>query len=404
MNILYLSRWLPYPPDNGSKIRIYNTLKYLAEYGHKIHLITFYQPDENPQKAEVALRSICQDINFVLYKPFQPDNLKSLMAFMALKPRSVITTFQKQMANLIDAAFSYRQIDTIIASQIDMAVYGIVAKKHRIPAILEELELGIYHDQFNFAKNIKLRVRHGLTWFKVVAYVRKLATTYQNITVVSEKERELVQSLVKQTKISLLSNGVDLEHYVFKPYHAEERADQIVFNGALTFSLNYEAIQYYVNEIYPLLKSNQLNLKLIITGHNKGVNLQGLTKVESKLPDDIYFSGFVDDIRPIINSSKVCIAPLLRGGGTRLKIIEAFALGTPVVATSKGAEGLNVRDGIHLLIADTPEQFASSILRLQADPILASTLAINARELVEKNLDWQGIISKLDALLKSQQY
>jgi glycosyltransferase involved in cell wall biosynthesis len=395
MDILYLSRWLPYPPANGSKIRIYNMLKRLAAQGHQIHLSTFYEEGENPQNAIEHLKQFCSQVECVLYKPFQPSSWQSRAAFFAPKPRSVINTYRPEMAQRTEMALVSGKFKVLVASSIDMAGYGLLAGRYAIPAVLEELEVATVYEQFSRAKSPKERLRYGLTWLKYSAYIRKLARNYKAITVVSDDEREISSKLTGKTPIRVLPNGADLQSYQFHPYLAAERSNQLIFNGALTFNLNYEAVQYFLKDISPLLNDSEPDMALLVTGRYERVDLTGL-----KITPQVKLTGFVDDLHPLMQNSLACVVPLLRGGGTRLKILEAFALGTPVVATSKGAEGLGARHEEHLLIADTPRDFANAILRLKREPDLAVRLAQNARKLVEERFDWEAITAELDKILQ----
>jgi glycosyltransferase involved in cell wall biosynthesis len=127
-------------------------------------------------------------------------------------------------------------------------------------------------------------------------------------------------------------------------------------------------------------------VSLAITGSTVGADLGGLN-----LDDSVHLTGYVPDVRIPVAEATVCVVPIRQGGGTRLKILEAMALGTPVVATSKGAEGLEVIDGEHLLLADTPQAFADATLRLLGDPALRARLVASARRLVEARYDWAQI-------------
>jgi glycosyltransferase involved in cell wall biosynthesis len=145
-------------------------------------------------------------------------------------------------------------------------------------------------------------------------------------------------------------------------------------------------MQYFLAEVYPLIKQRSPSVSLTITGSTVGVDLDGL-----ELEDSVHLSGYVDDIRPLVRSANVCVAPIREGGGTRLKILEAMALGTPVVATHKSAEGLDVFDGKHILLADDPREFAEHTVKLLHDPQLCQRLTAEARELVERRYDWARI-------------
>jgi glycosyltransferase involved in cell wall biosynthesis len=399
MNLLFLSRWLPYPANNGSRLRIYNLLKRLLKEGHRVHLITFYEQGDDLDLARQNATEFCTEMDAVLYKPFQPGSLRSRLAFFSLKPRWAVTTYRPKMAELVEAGLTTHKIDVLIANAIDMACYGAVAGKYGIPALLEELELGKLFEQYSLAPTPKQHLRNGLTWLKMAGYVRRLARHYQAVTVVSEKELELVGRLVDRNKITVLPNGADLTTCSYQPYRATDRAKQIIFNGALSFNLNYEAMHFFLNRIFPLLRQQEPDLELLITG--KCDNLDRLKLVEGQPArlEGVRFTGYVEDIRPLITSSQVCIVPLLQGGGTRLKILEAFALGTPVVATTKGAEGLAAQPDRHLLIADDPAEFARAVLWVINEPELAANLTANARLLTQTHYDWDRVGLKLNALL-----
>jgi glycosyltransferase involved in cell wall biosynthesis len=394
VRILFLSRWLPYPPSNGSKIRIYNLLKQIARHGHKVDLITFYQQSENPTEVDEKLKEICNSAEYVLYKPFRPNSKKALLGFFSPLPRSVIDTYQPEMQERVRSMLAANSYDGLVASEIDMAFYGLQAAKNSVPALLEELEIYSIYDQYRKATGLKAKTRSSLTWFKLKNYMRRLSKTYSIISVVSKKEQALVASCLPGKEVAVIHNGTDLDYYPFTPYNAVERAPRLVFNGALTFNLNYEAVSYFVRDIFPLVRKQAPELELSVTGNNNGVN------IESLKADGVRFTGYLDDLRPHVAGSAICVAPLLRGGGTRLKILEAFALGTPVVATSKGAEGLEIKNGEHLLVADNPAEFARAVIRLRTEPTLAASLALNARKLVEQQYGWDTIGQTLTNLME----
>jgi glycosyltransferase involved in cell wall biosynthesis len=143
---------------------------------------------------------------------------------------------------------------------------------------------------------------------------------------------------------------------------------------------------WFLRDVYPRIQHGQPNATLMITGDHANLPLPAATGVT--------LSGHVQDVRPAIAGAWCSIAPLQTGGGTRLKILEAMALGTPVVATSKGAEGLNVVDGVHLLIGDTPETFANAVERVLQEPELRQRLIDNARRLVYSEYEWTRVMPR----------
>jgi glycosyltransferase involved in cell wall biosynthesis len=190
----------------------------------------------------------------------------------------------------------------------------------------------------------------------------------------------------------VVPNGVDLDRY--KGDFSAPEPGTLVFPGALTYSANFDAMAFFLHQIFPLVKARQPEVVLRITGRTNGVPLHGLPLNES-----VILTGYLDDMRPTVAQSWACVVPLRVGGGTRLKILEAMALGTPVVSTSKGAEGLEVTPGEDILIANEPTEFADTVLRLLDDPARRAKLAANGQRLVRERYGWDQIGKKLDQLL-----
>jgi glycosyltransferase involved in cell wall biosynthesis len=160
----------------------------------------------------------------------------------------------------------------------------------------------------------------------------------------------------------------------------------LIFTGALTYNANYDALAYFLAEIFPLIRRQAPDTRLRVTGSTQGVDLDSLP-----LDGQVELTGYLADIRPAVAGSWACVVPLRLGGGTRLKILEAMSLGAPVISTAKGAEGLEVENGVHLLIAETPAEFAGHVVRLLRSPSLRQELAGNAARLVAEKYEWSGI-------------
>lgn len=382
MRILFLSRWFPYPPNNGSKLRIYNLLKGLARQ-HEVDLISFaaqMEASSNPN----GLKEICRSIETVVRKDFEPTSLNARLGIFSTVPRSVVDTYSPHIEQHILRALSTRRYDLLIASQFDMAVY---AKRFKgVPALFEEVEIGTYVDRIQTAHSSRERLRHSLTWFKHRNYLRSLLKQFRACTVVSEREQSLVEQLApRHLKIKIIPNSVDPDAY--SDIKAEPEPGTLIFTGSFTYQPNYEAMSWFLKEVFPLVRAACPDVTLTITGEHLGLPLPDQTNVR--------LAGFVDDVREYVANSWVSLAPLQSGGGTRLKILEAMALGTPVVATSKGAEGLYTQHAEHLLIADVPSDYANAIIRLFNSPDLRSTLAKNAYRLVNEKYNWSRTIDSV---------
>jgi polysaccharide biosynthesis protein PslH len=381
MAILFLSRWFPYPPDNGSKIRIINLIKYLSSR-HEVHLISFSSDTVSEQRL-AAMRRYCRRVETVPYRPFQPQGPKALAGYLSRWPRSALDTYSRDLQRMVERAEQESSIELVIASQIDMVRYPLVLPK--VPRLLEELELTPVYEQFAGQRRLPGRLRAQMTWCKLSGYVAELLPAFEACTVVSQKERERVLAVLPNYQpIMVVPNGIDVSGH--SSDFGSPVADTLVYAGALTYQPNFAAVDFFMREILPMILAKRPKVRLFITG-----TLDGVPRGRLPHTDNVVFTGYLEDVRPTVARSWVSIAPLRSGGGTRLKILESLVLGTPVVATSKGAEGLDLTRGDDILIADSPTDFAAAVLRILQDAELRNVLSQHGRQAVEAKYDWRTI-------------
>lgn len=381
MNILFISTWFPYPKDNGSKIRIYNLLRGLSKQ-HRIMLISF--SDDPVDQAQIEhLKCFCQVEEIVSSKRYNPAGLRALFGFISSMPRSLFDTYSQEMFHAIRRVISSQKIDLVIASQWNTAIYWKAFQG--TPAIFDEVEIGIFEGWLKQSPTIVHRLRHKITLLKQGVYLNELLSQYNACTVVSENELHLVKdSRPGSCAIEVIPNSIDLSEY---SQISEDRSPyELIFTGSFRYSANYKAIQWFLSDIYPKIKEKVKEINLTITGDHMGLPIP--------LAEDVTLTGSIPDIHNRIARARISIVPLLEGGGTRLKILEAMALNTPVVSTSKGAEGLEVENGKHLLIADTPEDFTEAVIRLLSEDKLRRTLTRQARSLVEEKYNSEAVINR----------
>ncbi len=378
MKILFLSRWFPYPTSNGSKLRIYNLLRGLSQH-HDVTLLSF--ADNRGVRPETPeIQDLCSKVHVIPWKEFEPRSWRARLAILSLKPRSIVDTFSHEMAQAITQILTEQKYDLIIASQVQMAAYYPYFRN--IPALFEELEMGLFYDQV-FSLDGKIRIRQILTWFKLRMYLSLLLRSFQAVTVVSGQERELIARFFPYVKnMQIIPNCMNIDDY--KDVYLEAQPNTIIFTGSFLYHTNYEAMTWFVRDVFPFILDQAPDAQLIITGDHADLPLPSYRNVK--------LVGYVDDIKGLIASSSVSIAPLWSGGGTRLKILEAMAIGTPVVATTKGAEGLDAQTGKHLFIVDDPEEFSEIIIRIFSEKELRQKLSVDAKKLVREKYNWSGVM------------
>jgi glycosyltransferase involved in cell wall biosynthesis len=383
VHIVFLSRWQPVPADNGSKLRIYNLLQQLGRR-HDVTLLTFADPAERLDDASrERLARCCRAVRVFPYAPFQPTSRRALTGLFSSQPRYLLDTHSEALAAALDETLARETVDLIVASQLAMVPYAV--ERRAWPCVLEELELTVFNDAARRPLRDISAARARLTWLKLAGYLRQTLPKFDACTVVSDAERTYVGNVAPScSNVHVVPNAVDGRTYDDR--FAAPEPDSLVFAGALTYDANFDGARWFLQSVYPRVLEQVPAARFRITGKTDGVNLSALP-----MRAGCETTGYVADVRPIIAQSRVSVVPLRMGGGTRLKILESMALGTPVVSTAKGAEGLDVTHGDNILIANDPAEFAEYVRATIRDPELRARLSASGRELVRSRYDWSVV-------------
>jgi glycosyltransferase involved in cell wall biosynthesis len=213
------------------------------------------------------------------------------------------------------------------------------------------------------------------------------------VLTVSDNNGDFYARRVDARKISVIPTGVDLKY--FRPSSDAEEPNFLVFTGSMDWLPNEDAVMYFVNQILPRVHSHIPKARLLVVGRRPSERLRALANRN----DALEITGQVADIRPYVQRASVCIVPLRVGGGTRLKIFEAMAMGKAIVSSSVGAEGLPVNDGDNIILANDPEEFAGRVVELLRGQEARRRLGQAARQLVEQNYSWSSVSEHFDAVL-----
>lgn len=395
LDILVLSPWLPWPPHDGARIRIGETLRFLAKR-HRVHLMTtLYAPEERDHVAAVG--GICAGIETVLV----PDGAAAragrlVKGLWAGVPAVQAYHRNDELAGRIRTVTAERSFDIVHLEFSFLAHYlaalspGCRAKRilstHNIESARfgRELQLAPWN-----ARCLALSLdRH---WFP--SWEQDAVRSVDGIVAVSDHDRQWLERHAPGTPIALVPNGVDVDY--FQPQPAP-KVNSVVFTGAMNYPPNVDAVLWFAEAILPRLRQRLPELGFTIVGSRPLPEVEAL----ARLPG-VRVTGRVDDIRPYIAEALAFVVPLRSGGGTRLKILQAMAMASPVVATTLGAEGLEVADGTDILIADDPDAFARQVLALAASPDLAARIGQAGRELALARYDWQKCLLGLEDLYRT---
>lgn len=378
MRLLMLSHLFPYPADNGAKLRLLNLMLQLR--GHELTVLV-------PPASADSLAALAAKLDgpTVAVAPWPVNQgWSSWRGYLARPPREIYPAGPELPARqVIDHWVHYWQPDLLIASDPILGEYLRCYPGHRRLMDIAA-EYALYCGRTAQLSGPAARVLWQLRRLKWAGYTRSLAGSVDQWSVPSPVDRQaLAGHLAPDARIAVIPNGVDptINHYSFEP----QPPPRLVYCGALSYEPNRDAVLYFCREIWPLVRQRVPDAEFVVTGEASGApdELQHMPGVR--------LTGRLPEVRSLMVSSCAAAVPLRLGVGTRLKILEAMAVGTPVIATSIGAEGLAVNDGEHLLIADDAARFADGAIRLLTGPALRARLSRNGRALVEARYAWSVI-------------
>lgn len=385
-----LTPYLPYPLVSGGQIRTYNLLKNLCTQ-HNITLFSYIRSDDE-RKYISKLEPYCKKIVVFKRGPvWTPKNI--LLSQFSFHPLLVTMYRSIKLEAAIQKELQSNKYNLIHAETFYMMPN---IPKTILPVILvvQTIEHLGYKE---FTRRLALPfLKPFLYWDvrKIKYWEEHYWRTATRLITMSEEDKQYILHRVQNVgSIDVVANGVDIEF--FRQTKKEKTKDfNILFVGTFKWLPNVEAVTYLVERVWKQISAAIPNAKLLIVGNSPS------PKIEKYAVDDktVIVKGHVRDIRDAYSKANVLLAPVWSGKGTRYKILEAMATETPIVATPLAVEGLGVKDGVQALIADTAEDLAASVIKLQSDSKLAATLANNGKQLVEKNYDWKSISKDLDTI------
>jgi sugar transferase (PEP-CTERM/EpsH1 system associated) len=392
MKILFLSTWFPYPPDQGSKIRAYHLLRALAAH-HDVALVSFEDQPLEPGWID-HVRQLCRRVEIVQDKPFADLERSPWRGAFSRRPRSVVAGHSPAMEERVRELAAEWNPDLVVALTFVTAPYALQVRAARRVVDVDNLTAHMLAEAFRQETRWTRRLRRYLAYRKFLGYERSLFGGFDLSLVTSRRDADRLRAELSgaRTRIAVVPNGVDLEYN--RTAGIPRRVAQLVFSGALTYEPNLDAMRYFLAQIFPRILGQEAEARLIITGRTGGVALPMAN-------GHVTLTGHLGDVRPAVASSAASVVPLRKGAGTRLKILEAMALRTPVVSTSKGAEGLDIDPEVHFLQADDADHFARQTLRLLHQPDLGEQLADRAYAQVRQQYDWSDIGRRFEAQVES---
>jgi glycosyltransferase involved in cell wall biosynthesis len=381
LKILFVT---PYVPT--ARLRPHYFIKQIANKGHSITVVCLVQPNWEFRFID-DLYPLCEAA-YPVFPNLLNQYFQGIISLPSRIPFSVAFSSSYELNTLLQQILRKGKFDLIHTEFIRAAQY--TAQINVIPKLFDAV------DSLTLAYDRALKNRYTRFAHRVLAFEEWLKLRYYEPRMLQHFDRAIVSSPADQvyltgnvTNVDVVPNGVDLEYFHW--YDCDIEVKSLVFLGKMNYYVNIDSIFYFKKYIYPLIKAKQPKVSLSIVGWNPTKSILSLARDSS-----VIIIGGVPDVRPYLARATVAIAPMISGSGIQNKILQAMAVGTPVVSTSLACQALQVINGEHLIIADTPQDFADAVTNLLNDKKLQKKLSINARRYVVEFHNWEIIGHQLE--------
>lgn len=411
MKLLFLAHRIPYPPNKGDKIRSYHELRALTERGHEVHLLAFAD-DVCDLHHQVDLARWCASVRIVRLRKFWAK-LRALLTVLTSRPLSLGYFGSWRMRRLVKQAIERQNFDAVFVYSSAMAQYVPADWRSRTVVDLVDVDSEKWRE---FAE----RTSPPHSWLYAIEAGRlkkhelEIVADFANSILTTRREADLLSELdefTRRARLRIITNGVDLDYFQPEPsapavgkvirhpsagWREIGSTPKLAFIGAMDYYANIEAAEWFVNEVFPLIREREPQAEFFIVGSNPTAEIKNLAERPG-----VIATGTVRDIRPYLMNATACVVPLRVARGVQNKLLEAMACGKAVVATSEAAAGLRVAHEEQLLLADSPTDFAAAVLETMRDENLRERLGWQARRFVETEHDWRPVLQKLTELIES---
>jgi sugar transferase (PEP-CTERM/EpsH1 system associated) len=390
MNVLWLTYGLPFPADAGGRIRDFHLIREAAR-ASRIHLFSLLPAGAPASVGE--LRDFCSSIETFPIPRFSPGRqFPNLVRSAWRRPVAALPYYSAAAVSRLRQVIEREKIEVFQIEHSLLAAYVDAVPRRgtcRTVLSLHNVCFEQYRQMAHLEVGLTARALYQLKAFAMRRAESHYLPQFDCCLVTSAADRELVQQLVPGLRSLIVENGVDCER--LQPLPDSPSGTALLFAGVMDYPPNAEGAIFFARSVLPRIRSSLPDVRFLVVGHSPAPSVRALGQEPG-----IEVTAYVPDILPYYRRSRIVVVPLRAGGGTRLKILEAMALGRAVVSTSAGCAGLEVCHGVHLLVADDPRQFADCVLRVLKDNSLRAELTANARRLVEQHYDWAALGKRLN--------
>lgn len=389
MRILWIKTELLHPVDKGGRIRTYQMLRALMKHHH----VTYLCLDDGCAAADARerAREYCTELATI---PFHPSR-KFGPAYFGDLARNLFSSLPYAISRYRSEA-QRAEIERLAPTH-DLIVCDFLTPSQNVPAALgpravlfqHNVEAIIWQRHASVAKDPVRRWYFREQWRRMKHFEAEECRRFDRVIAVSEADAAAIRSEYGVEDVRSVPTGVDLEYFT-APASSAREGSELLFVGSMDWMPNEDGIRWFAESVFGRVRARVPDATLTIVGRTPSEKLRNL----AERSPGMRLTGTVPDVRPYLARARICVVPLRIGGGTRIKIYEAMAMGIPVVSTTIGAEGLPLAHGEQLLLADTQEEQAEAIVRLLSSPEEAGRLAANALQFVRQHGSWSAVAAK----------
>lgn len=399
--IIVLAQRVPYPPNKGEKIRTYSQVKYLAERGNKLTVMSPVDTEDDTNNAIKLSRDLAEVSAQVF--DIKGRKLKLLKGLFTGSALSVENFYCHQLQESFDKTLQTTEVDAVICTSSAMAKYifnsQIINELENKPKLIMDF-MDLDSDkwqQYQHASPFPMSYIYHREHKLIAAYERRIAATFDTCYLISDKEVDLFNRKISNAdNVHTLGNGLNPIEFYPANQPPQNSAPVFIFTGVMDYKPNVDAVVWFVEQCWQQIIQHYPDAKFIIAGMNPNSAVNELKKHKG-----ITVTGFVDDILPYYHSADYFVAPFRLARGVQNKILQAFACGLPVISTSMGAEGIDCCDNEQILIANTADKFLKQIRRLEMDSQLKAHIKSSALELISQKYSWSGKLAPLGQELEN---
>jgi polysaccharide biosynthesis protein PslH len=386
LKILQICLRVPYPPGDGGNIAMYNLAKGLHDAGNKIHILAINTPKHFVNEIPVQLKEIAEvDTVFINTKI---DPFKAFTNLFSSKSYNISRFYKEEFKNKVKELLTKETFDIIQLESLFVTPYIETIKKITdTPVVLRahNIEHFIWQKMAVNEKNLLKKLYIKSLAKKLKNYETEIIKKPDALVAITEQDKKEFLKLNPDIPVHVAPVGLDPQQYSTNNISSEFSLFHL---GSMDWLPNIEAVDWLVNNVYPLIEKE--NIKLYLAGRKMPEKILNINK------KNIIVEGLIENSKLYMEQKKIMLVPLLSGGGMRVKIIEGMALGKTIISTTKGAEGINYTAGENILIADTPHDFAEKINYLNKNRVEADRIGINAKKLFTEKYSYLEIAKDLN--------